>query len=78
MPRTQAQGRLGQVRADRCGAGAVAVADYDPLSGGGTLTADADVPARIMVPELGVEAVTGQAMPVRAVELDPEYPQEQI
>lgn len=68
MPRTQAQGRLGQVRADRCGAGAVAVADYDPLSGGGTLTADADVPARIMVPELGVEAVTGQAMPVRAVE----------
>jgi beta-galactosidase len=43
-------------------------ADYDHLTGGGTLTVDADVPARITVPELRIDAASGQVVPVPAVE----------
>src|SRR5450631_408158 len=43
-------------------------ADYEPVSGGGTLTVDADVPARITVPELGIDAGTGQTVTVAALE----------
>jgi beta-galactosidase len=43
-------------------------ADYDHLTGGGTLTVDADVPARVTVPELGIDAPAGQAVRVPAVE----------
>jgi beta-galactosidase len=43
-------------------------ADYEPVSGGGTLTVDADVPARITVPELGIDVGIGQPVTVAAVE----------
>ncbi|MFL5882808.1 MAG: sugar-binding domain-containing protein, partial [Actinomycetota bacterium] len=43
-------------------------ADYDPATGTGRLTVDASVPARVRVPELGVDATTGAAVAVGAVE----------
>src|SRR3712207_2928362 len=43
-------------------------ADYDPATGHGTLRADADVPARVTVPELGVDAATGESVTLEAVE----------
>jgi beta-galactosidase len=43
-------------------------ADYDHATGGGTLTVEADVPARVTVPELGIDAAAGQVIDVPAVE----------
>ena len=43
-------------------------ADYDHVSGAGTLRVDADVPARISVPELGVDAAAGDTVRLPAVE----------
>jgi beta-galactosidase len=43
-------------------------ADYDHATGGGTLTAETRVPARVTVPELGIEAEAGRVVPVPAVE----------
>ena len=43
-------------------------ADYDHRTGSGTLTVEADVPARVTVPELGIDAATGEKIPVTAVE----------
>ena len=43
-------------------------ADYDHATGGGTLTVETQVPARVTVPELGIDAPAGQAIPVAKVE----------
>jgi beta-galactosidase len=43
-------------------------AGYDHETGAGTLRVDADVPARVRVPELGVDAATGETVPIAAVE----------
>ena len=43
-------------------------ADFDHTTGGGTLRVDADVPARVTVPELGIDAGTGETVAVPAVE----------
>jgi beta-galactosidase len=43
-------------------------ADYDHTSGAGTLCVDADVPARVIVPELGIEVPAGQRIAVPEVE----------
>jgi beta-galactosidase len=40
-------------------------ADYDANTGTGTLRIDADVIARIVVPELGIDAATGQTISVK-------------
>jgi beta-galactosidase len=43
-------------------------AGYDHLTGAGTLRVDADVPARVTVPELGVDAAAGETVRLAAVE----------
>jgi beta-galactosidase len=43
-------------------------ADYDHTSGAGTLRVDTDLPARVTVPELGVDVATGEAVVVDGVE----------
>ncbi len=43
-------------------------AGYDHRTGAGTLRVDADVPARLSVPELGVEAAAGETVQLPAVE----------
>ena len=43
-------------------------ADYDHVSGAGALRVEADVPARVIVPELGIDAATGEMVRVPAVE----------
>ncbi|HJU01792.1 MAG TPA: glycoside hydrolase family 2 TIM barrel-domain containing protein [Actinomycetes bacterium] len=43
-------------------------AGYDHRTGAGTLRVDADVPARVTVPELGVDAAAGDTVPLAAVE----------
>jgi beta-galactosidase len=43
-------------------------ADYDHETGAGTLRVDADVPARVRVPELGVDAAAGETVRIVAVE----------
>jgi beta-galactosidase len=43
-------------------------ADYDHVSGAGTLRVDVDVPARLTVPELGVDVAAGQTVRVDAVQ----------
>jgi beta-galactosidase len=43
-------------------------ADYDHASGGGTLRVDCDVPARVTVPELGIDAAAGETVAAGAVE----------
>lgn len=43
-------------------------AGYDAASGAGTLRVDTDVPARLVVPELGVDAATGGEIEVGPVE----------
>ncbi|HEV3497135.1 MAG TPA: glycoside hydrolase family 2 TIM barrel-domain containing protein, partial [Actinomycetes bacterium] len=43
-------------------------ADYDHQTGAGTLRVDADVPARVTVPELGVDAAAGETVRIDAVE----------
>src|SRR5215216_419393 len=43
-------------------------ADYDHRTGAGTLRVDADVPARLTVPELGVDAAAGETLRLEAVE----------
>ena len=43
-------------------------ADYDHRTGSGTLTVEADAPARVTVPELGIDAAAGEVVPVPAVE----------
>jgi beta-galactosidase len=43
-------------------------AGYDHRSGAGTLRVDADVPARVTVPELGVDAAAGETVELPAVE----------
>jgi beta-galactosidase len=43
-------------------------ADYDHRTGVGTLWVDADVPARLTVPELGVEVAAGETVRLEAVE----------
>ncbi|HEX7164757.1 MAG TPA: beta-galactosidase, partial [Trebonia sp.] len=43
-------------------------ADFDHATGGGTLTVETQVPARVTVPELGIDAPAGQAIPVAKVE----------
>ena len=43
-------------------------AGYDPGTGAGTLRVDADVPARVTVPELGVDAAAGETVHLDAVE----------
>ena len=42
--------------------------DYDHVSGAGTLRVDVDVPARLTVPELGVDVAAGQTVRVDAVQ----------
>jgi beta-galactosidase len=43
-------------------------ADYDHQTGAGTLRVDADVPARLSVPELGLEVAAGETVRLEAVE----------
>ncbi|HEV3497986.1 MAG TPA: glycoside hydrolase family 2 TIM barrel-domain containing protein, partial [Actinomycetes bacterium] len=43
-------------------------ADYDHETGAGTLRVDADVPARVTVPELGIDAAAGETIRIDAVE----------
>jgi beta-galactosidase len=43
-------------------------ADYDHHTGAGTLRVDASVPARVTVPELGVDAAAGETVRLPAVE----------
>jgi beta-galactosidase len=43
-------------------------AGYDHRTGAGTLRVDADVPARLTVPELGVDAAAGETVRLAAVE----------
>jgi beta-galactosidase len=43
-------------------------ADYDHQTGAGTLRVDADVPARLSVPELGLEVAAGETVRIPAVE----------
>jgi beta-galactosidase len=43
-------------------------ADYDHVSGAGTLRVDIDVPAGLTVPELGVDVAAGQTVRVEAVQ----------
>jgi beta-galactosidase len=43
-------------------------ADYDHETGAGTLRVEADVPARLSVPELGVEVAAGETVRLPAVE----------
>jgi beta-galactosidase len=43
-------------------------AGYDPETGAGTLRVDADVPAQVRVPELGVDAAAGETVRIAAVE----------
>ena len=43
-------------------------AGYDAGTGAGTLRVDADVPARVTVPELGVDAAAGETVHLEAVE----------
>ncbi|HZA84144.1 MAG TPA: glycoside hydrolase family 2 TIM barrel-domain containing protein, partial [Actinomycetes bacterium] len=43
-------------------------ADYDHGTGAGTLRVDTDVPARLSVPELGVEVAAGETVRLEAVE----------
>ena len=43
-------------------------ADYDHTTGAGTLRVDTDVPARVTVPELGVDAAAGETVTLPAVE----------
>ncbi|MDQ7903837.1 glycoside hydrolase family 2 TIM barrel-domain containing protein [Phytohabitans sp. ZYX-F-186] len=43
-------------------------AGYDHLTGAGTLAVAADVPARVRVPELGVDAAAGETLRLPAVE----------
>jgi beta-galactosidase len=43
-------------------------ADYDHVSGAGALRVEADVPARVIVPELGIDAATGEMVRVPSVE----------
>jgi beta-galactosidase len=43
-------------------------ADYDHRTGRGSLRADADVPARLVVPGLGIDTQAGQAVPAGPVE----------
>jgi beta-galactosidase len=43
-------------------------AGYDHRTGAGTLRVDADVPARLSVPELGVDAAAGETVQLPAVE----------
>jgi beta-galactosidase len=43
-------------------------ADYDHETGAGTLRVDADVPARLRVPELGVDVAAGETVRLAAVE----------
>jgi beta-galactosidase len=43
-------------------------ADYDHETGAGTLRVDADVPARLSVPELGVDVAAGETVRIPAVE----------
>ena len=43
-------------------------ADFEPASGGGTLRVDTSVPARVLVPELGIDAGSGTEITVPAVE----------
>ncbi|MDQ1485097.1 MAG: beta-galactosidase, partial [Actinomycetota bacterium] len=43
-------------------------ADYDPASGTGRLRVETDVPAILIVPELGIEAPTGEEIDVGVVE----------
>jgi beta-galactosidase len=43
-------------------------AEYDPPSGAGALRVEADVPARVIVPELGIDAATGEMIRVPSVE----------
>jgi beta-galactosidase len=43
-------------------------ADYDAMSGAGTLRVDTDVAARLVVPELGVDVTTGSEVRLGAVE----------
>ncbi|WP_029150346.1 glycoside hydrolase family 2 TIM barrel-domain containing protein [Microbacterium indicum] len=42
-------------------------ADYDPSTGAGLLRVTADVPARVIVPELGIDAAAGEDIVVAAV-----------
>jgi beta-galactosidase len=61
-----------EVRLLACPAGGVGDwfvhAGYDHQTGGGTLRVDADVPARVTVPELGVEVAAGETVRLPAVE----------
>jgi beta-galactosidase len=43
-------------------------ADYDHVSGAGTLRVDVDVPARMTVPELGVDIAAGETVRVEGVQ----------
>jgi beta-galactosidase len=43
-------------------------ADYDHQTGAGTLRVDADVPAHLSLPELGVEVAAGETVRLPAVE----------
>jgi beta-galactosidase len=43
-------------------------AEYSPASGAGALRVEADVPARVTVPELGIDAATGEMVRVPSVE----------
>jgi beta-galactosidase len=43
-------------------------ADYDHVSGSARLRVDADVPARVTVPELGIDVAAGEPVDVAAVE----------
>ena len=43
-------------------------ADYDHRTGSGTLTVEVDAPARVTVPELGIDAAAGEVVQVPAVE----------
>lgn len=43
-------------------------ADYDHLAGAGTLRIDTDVPARVSVPELGLDIPTGETVRIEGVE----------
>ena len=48
-------------------------ADYDHVTGGGTLTVEADVPARLTVPELGIDATVdaGAGRPIAVPSVEP-------
>lgn len=43
-------------------------ADFDPATGDGIISAEADVPARLLIPELGIDAPTGESVVVPGVE----------